>query len=113
MSSGVARKAGEWSHVQVSAEVTFLPKRWFADEAQRAGEKLRHCAPSPSGRSTKALLESVTAGEAHVWGGEKGFCGPPPSPTWGEKVPFLNPGVVFPPHWRGVPHFATHTLQQT
>src|SRR5947208_16316187 len=79
MSRGVARKAGEWSHVQVSAEVTFLPKRWFADEAQRSGEKLRHCAPSPSGRSTKALLESVTSGMPYVWEGESYLCFPTPS----------------------------------
>src|SRR2546426_7153934 len=108
MSSGVARKAGEWSHVQVSAEVTFLPKRWFADEAQRAGEKLRHCAPSPSGRSTKALLESVTAGGAYVLGGEKDFCFAAPFPNGGGKRPFLKSGGVFPPTWRGVAAFRSN-----
>ena len=62
MSSGVARKTGEWSQVQVSEEVTGRPYRWLAEAAQRVAEKARHCEPSPSGRSTSALLESVTGG---------------------------------------------------
>ena len=35
MSSGVARNTGECSQVKVSEEVTGLPSRWLADDAQR------------------------------------------------------------------------------
>src|SRR2546430_11279741 len=105
MSSGVARKAGEWSHVQVSAEVTFLPKRWFADEAQRAGEKLRHCAPSPSGRSTKALLESVTAEAGQGLERGDGVCCGAPSSTWGGEAALLKPGRGLPPTCPAGPSF--------
>ena len=55
MSSGVARNAGECSQVQVSDEMTLLPKRCPAEEAQRVSENSRHilmvALPSPSGRS--------------------------------------------------------------
>jgi hypothetical protein len=50
MSSGVARKDGACSHVQVSDDVTFLPERWFHDDAQRAVLKVAQRGPaSPSG----------------------------------------------------------------
>ena len=44
-SSGVARNAGECSHVQVSDEVTGFPKRCDADEAQRVADSDRHLEP--------------------------------------------------------------------
>src|ERR1700683_645183 len=65
-SKGVARNAGECNHVQVSDEITGLPNRCPADEAQRRSENSRHIIncplPSPSGRSAYRLLESVTGG---------------------------------------------------
>src|ERR1017187_7999291 len=66
ISSGVARNTGECSQVQVSLEVTGLPYKWLADVAQRVVEKRRHCAPSPSGRSARRSLESVTGGIPYV-----------------------------------------------
>src|ERR1039458_7216928 len=66
MSSGVARNTGEWSHVQVSLELTGFPYRWLADVAHRVVENRLHCAPSPSGRSARRWLESVTGGIPYV-----------------------------------------------
>jgi hypothetical protein len=62
MSSGVARKTGECSHVHVSDEVTGRPYRWLAEDAQRVAEKRLHAEFSPSGKSTSALLERFTGG---------------------------------------------------
>ena len=62
ISSGVARKTGEWSHVHVSDEVTGRPYRWLAEDAQRVVTKRFHAEPSPSGRSTSALLDRFTGG---------------------------------------------------
>ena len=61
MSSGVARKTGECSHVQVSDEVIGRPSRWLADAAQRAEEKR---APA---RSFLALgqIDTTGAGKGH------------------------------------------------
>ena len=54
---------GEWSHVHVSDDVMGRPYTWLAEVAHRVYENGPcHCEPSPSGRSTRALLESVTAG---------------------------------------------------
>ncbi len=61
-SSGVARKAGEWSHVHVSDVATGRPKRWEADEAHRAEVSSRYFHPSPSMRSAWRLLERVAGG---------------------------------------------------
>ena len=61
ISRGVARKAGECSQVNVSAEVTLLAKRWFAEVAQRKVEKACQCGPSPSGSATNRWLDRLTA----------------------------------------------------
>ena len=50
-SSGVARKAGECSHVHVSDVVTGLPKRCEAEDAHREDVSVRKFQPSPSMRS--------------------------------------------------------------
>ena len=46
---------GECSHVQVSDDVTGVPATWLAEAAQRVARSSRHCAPSPSGRSTQRV----------------------------------------------------------
>ena len=61
-SSGVARKAGECSQVQVSDVVTGLPSRCEADAAQRDAVSVRKCQPSPSTRSAWRALASVAGG---------------------------------------------------
>src|ERR1035437_8569933 len=66
MSSGVARNTGECSQVHVSLELTGFPDKWLADDAHRVVENRLHCAPSPSGRSTRRWLESVTGGIPYV-----------------------------------------------
>src|SRR5215470_235973 len=70
ISSGVARNAGECSHVHVSDEMTRFPKRCPAEAAHRVSENCRHidmvALPSPSGRSSYRLLESVTGGNPYV-----------------------------------------------
>jgi len=66
MSSGVARNAGEWSQVQVSDEMTCRWKRCPAEAAQRVSENSLHmlyvALPSPSIKSARRLLKSVTGG---------------------------------------------------
>src|ERR1039458_3647564 len=65
-SSGVARNTGECSHVHVSLELTGFPYKWLALVAHRVVEKRRHFVPSPSGRSARCWLESVTGGIPYV-----------------------------------------------
>ena len=61
-SRGVARKAGEWSHVHVSDVVTGRPNRCDADEAHRDEVSSRYFHPSPSMRSAWRELEIVAGG---------------------------------------------------
>src|ERR1700733_1820532 len=66
MSSGVARKTGEWSQVKDSPEVTLLPKTWLAEVAQRKVENCRQRELSPSARAASRWLEKLTAGSPYV-----------------------------------------------
>jgi len=61
-SSGVARNAGERSHVHVSDVVTGFPRRCEADAAHREEVRLRKFQPSPSIRSACRALASEAGG---------------------------------------------------